>query len=58
MSDIEHELVGELAELRARVESLTELARRAILAAVDAQELSSRAHEPWLDEALATLDAP
>jgi len=57
VSDIEHELVVDLGALQARVEVLSDFARRAIAAAIRAQEVASSTHEAWLDEALLEVDA-
>lgn len=56
MSDVEHELVRENQQLRDRTAELAQLARRALVAAVEAQDGAAGTHEPWLDDALAAVD--
>ncbi len=56
MTDIEHELVQENQRLRDRAARLADLAHRALIAAVEAQERAHGAHEPWLDDALASIE--
>jgi hypothetical protein len=48
MSDVEHELITEVEQLRA-------LAQRALLAAMTAQDAADGRHEAWIDDALREL---
>ena len=64
MSDVEHELIIDVAETQAIARRLGELALRALAALRDAQDAVG-AHESWVDDAiadvtnaLATLAAP
>jgi hypothetical protein len=57
MSDIEHELMTETSTLHDEVARLTDLAARAITLAIAAQDTHEGGHDPWLDDALASLDA-
>jgi hypothetical protein len=55
MSDIEHELLGEIERAGDRSRRLAELAHRALLAAREAQDARDGRHEPWIDDALAEI---
>ena len=56
MSDAEHQLVLDVRELLEQNRRLAELARRALVAARDAQDVGG-AHEPWIDDALAEVES-
>jgi hypothetical protein len=55
MSDIEHELLGEIERAEERAKRFADLARRALAAARDAQDTAG-GHERWIDDALAELE--
>lgn len=55
MSDAEHELLTETWELQDQVDHLKELAEHAVTVAIAAQDAHDGRHDPWLDEALASL---
>ena len=55
MSDIEHELLGEIERAEERAQRFADLARRALVAARDAQDAAG-GHEAWIDDALAELE--
>ena len=52
MSDVEHELLTDLSEVRDEVAELRELARRALVAAATAQDAAYGRHDAWIDDAL------
>ena len=52
MSDAEHELIVDLGEVQADAENFRDLARRALLAALTAQEAAYDRHDEWIDEGL------
>ena len=56
MSDVEHELLGEIERSADRARRLAELARRALVAARDAQDTAAGTHEPWIDDALTNVE--
>jgi hypothetical protein len=56
VSDAEHELLVDNDALLQDVERLRTLARRAVEAAIAAQDAASGSHEPWLDDARRELD--
>jgi hypothetical protein len=56
VSDIEHELVIENETLRSELARVREIARRALHTAKDAQDADSGQHDPWIDDALRTVD--
>lgn len=58
MSDIEHELIGDMDAARAENERLRALAERALVAASSAQEAAYGHHDEWIDDALRELLAP
>jgi len=51
MSDVEHELINDTAELRARLDRVSVLALRALVAASDAQDEAFGHHDEWIDDA-------
>ena len=51
MSDVEHELIVDNLELQVRVDRLSVIALRSIVAAAEAQEVAFGEHEDWLDDA-------
>lgn len=51
MSDVEHELITDVAELQTTARRLGELALRALESLRDAQDASG-AHDPWIDDAI------
>jgi len=55
MSDIEHELIGDIDAVRAENERLRALARRALRTASDAQDAAQGHHADWIDDALREL---
>jgi hypothetical protein len=55
MSDVEHVLVTENRALRADIDRVCRVARRAITAMILAQDGADGTHEAWLDEALASV---
>ena len=57
MSDVEHELIGDMSAARAEIEQLRALARRALEAASSAQDAAHGHHDAWIDEALRDLAA-
>ena len=57
MSDIEHQLVMDVRALVAHSRHLAEIAQRALVAARDAQDANGRGHDPWIDDALAEVQA-
>jgi hypothetical protein len=56
MSDIEHEFVIENETLRAELDRVREVARRALIAAKEAQDAALGNHDQWLDDALDSAD--
>jgi hypothetical protein len=52
MSDVEHELLTDLGEVREEAEDLRQLARRALVAAASAQEAAYGRHDGWIDDGL------
>jgi hypothetical protein len=52
MSDVEHELIGDMSEARAEIERLRALAARALAAAACAQDAVDGRHDAWIDDAL------
>jgi hypothetical protein len=56
MSDIEHELLGEIERAGDRSRRLAEIATRALLAARHAQDALDGRHDPWLDAALTEVE--
>ena len=51
MSDVEHELIVDNLELQVRVDRLSVIALRSIVAASEAQDVAFGRHEDWLDDA-------
>ena len=51
MTDAEHELISDVAELQELGRRLAEVARRALTALRAAQDADG-GHEPWIDDAL------
>ena len=56
MSDIEHELLGEIERTGDRARRLAEIARRALITARDAQDAAGNDHERWIDDALVEVE--
>jgi hypothetical protein len=56
VTDVEHELLRENQAFRDRIAVLGDLARRALIAAIDAEERVHGTHAPWLDDELAAID--
>jgi hypothetical protein len=56
MSDAEHAYLVETASLRGHLTHVREIARRALRAAISAQEASSGQHEDWLDADLVEVE--
>jgi hypothetical protein len=56
MSDLEHESILDTQALHEDFAHVTEIAARALLAAMDAQELAIGHHERWMDGALRDLE--
>jgi hypothetical protein len=52
MSDLEHELIWNLQDTRGEADELRRIARRALVAAVSAQEAAYGRHDPWIDDAM------
>ena len=48
MSDVEHELITDLGEIRDEVDELRALARRALQAASAAQDAAYGRHDAWI----------
>ena len=60
MSDVEHELLVDVGEARDEADEMRKLARRALVAALTAQDAAYGRHDSWIDDALrdtARLDA-
>jgi len=57
MSDLEHDIICETQALGRETEWLSDVAERALLAAIDAQELAIGRHDGWMDSALARIGA-
>jgi hypothetical protein len=57
VSDAEHELLSEVERHAADARRWRELARRALVAARDAQDARSGSHDQWIDDALGELAA-
>ncbi len=57
MSDSEHEYLVAHEALRAEVVQLRALTRRALQAAIEAQDAATGRHDDWLDTELLTLEA-
>lgn len=55
MSDVEHELIGDMTTARAEIAELRRLARRALTAASSAQDDARGRHDAWIDDALHQL---
>ncbi len=56
MSDLEHEIILDTQALHEDFTHVTEIAARALLAAMNAQELAIGHHERWIDGALHDLE--
>ena len=54
MSDVEHELIADVAETQELARRLGELALRALGSLRDAQDAAGT-HEPWIDDAIADV---
>src|SRR3954452_12630297 len=52
MSDLEHEIILETQALSSEVAWLSDVAERAVRAAIEAQELAIGRHDGWMDSAL------
>jgi hypothetical protein len=52
MSDLEHEMIVEQVQTQREADHMRRLARRALVAAVNAQEAAYGRHDPWIDAAM------
>ena len=52
MSDLEHDIIRETMALSRETEWLSDIAGRALRAAIDAQELAIGRHDGWMESAL------
>jgi hypothetical protein len=57
VSDVEHELLTETWDLRDQVAHLKALAEHAVTVAIETQDAHHGGHDPWLDEARASLSS-
>jgi hypothetical protein len=57
MSDIEHEFIKETLALRDEVADVSDIASRALRAAIEAQELAIGRHDGWMDGALRRVES-
>jgi hypothetical protein len=56
VSDIEHELLLSAQELHAELTRVREVARRAVAAAIAAEDRADGHHEAWLDDVAGALE--
>jgi hypothetical protein len=51
MSDVEHEMIVDHIELRERLDRVSVIAIRSLVAASEAQDIAFGRHDEWLDDA-------
>ena len=56
MSDLEHDIISETRALSSETAWLSDVADRALRAAIDAQELAIGRHGGWMDGALRRVE--
>jgi hypothetical protein len=56
VSDVEHELLVETRDLRVVLRTEQQRLRRAVEAAIDAQDAAFGTHDAWLDDELARVE--